>query len=137
MKPQIDLFLFFFWRKLRTPKRHFEIIWPLPTRCFSIFSELFHCTCCIYFHFRNVSFRTEFLKKMGSINYCISYRPFGLHLHLPLVNRARSQQTKLKCRNWKSNKNRCRCIFLFFDLTNERVSNICTDPNFMVKNIKG
>ena len=24
-----DLFLFVFWKKLKTPKRHFEIIWPL------------------------------------------------------------------------------------------------------------
>ena len=24
-----DLFLFVFWRKLKTPKRHFEINWPL------------------------------------------------------------------------------------------------------------
>ena len=24
-----DLFSFVFWRKLKTPKRHFEIIWPL------------------------------------------------------------------------------------------------------------
>ena len=29
MKPQVDLFLFVFWRKLKTPKRHFEIKWPL------------------------------------------------------------------------------------------------------------
>ena len=29
MKPQFDLFSFVFWRKLKTPKRHFEIIWPL------------------------------------------------------------------------------------------------------------
>ena len=29
MKPQADLFLFCFWRKLKTPKRHFEINWPL------------------------------------------------------------------------------------------------------------
>ena len=25
-------------------------------------SKLFHCTCCIYFHFRNVPFRITFLK---------------------------------------------------------------------------
>ena len=31
MKPQVDLFLSFFWRKLKTQKRHFEIIWPLRT----------------------------------------------------------------------------------------------------------
>ena len=32
MKPQVDLFSFVFWRKLKTPKRHFEINWPLaPT----------------------------------------------------------------------------------------------------------
>ena len=29
MKPQVDFFSFVFWRKLRTPKRHFEINWPL------------------------------------------------------------------------------------------------------------
>ena len=25
MKPQVDLFSFVFWRKLKAPKRHFEI----------------------------------------------------------------------------------------------------------------
>ena len=25
MKPQVDLFSFVFWKKLKTPKRHFEI----------------------------------------------------------------------------------------------------------------
>ena len=29
MKAQVDLFSFVFWRKLMTPKRHFEIKWPL------------------------------------------------------------------------------------------------------------
>ena len=29
MIPQVDLFLFVFWKKLKTPKRHFEINWPL------------------------------------------------------------------------------------------------------------
>ena len=29
MKPQVDLFSFVFLRKLKTPKRHFEINWPL------------------------------------------------------------------------------------------------------------
>ena len=29
MIPQVNLFLFSFWRKLKTPKRHFEINWPL------------------------------------------------------------------------------------------------------------
>ena len=30
--PQVDLFLFVFWRKLKISKRHFEINWPLvPT----------------------------------------------------------------------------------------------------------
>ena len=31
MIPQVDLFSFVFWRKLKTPKNHFEIIWPLVT----------------------------------------------------------------------------------------------------------
>ena len=26
--PQVDLFSFVFWRKAKTPKNHFEIIWP-------------------------------------------------------------------------------------------------------------
>ena len=29
MKPQVDLLSFVFWKKLKTPKRHFEINWPL------------------------------------------------------------------------------------------------------------
>ena len=29
MKPQVDLFSLFFWRKLKTPKRQFEIFCPL------------------------------------------------------------------------------------------------------------
>ena len=29
MKPQVDLFSFVFWRKLKTPKNHFKIIGPL------------------------------------------------------------------------------------------------------------
>ena len=29
MKPHVNLFLFVFWRKLKTPKRLFKIIWPL------------------------------------------------------------------------------------------------------------
>ena len=32
LKPQVDLFSFVFWRKLKTPKRHFEINWPLVWR---------------------------------------------------------------------------------------------------------
>ena len=27
--PQVDLFSFIFWKNLKTPKRHFEINWPL------------------------------------------------------------------------------------------------------------
>ena len=29
MIPQVNLFSFLFWRKLKTPKTHMEIIWPL------------------------------------------------------------------------------------------------------------
>ena len=32
MKPQVDLFWFFFWRKLKTPKRHFETNGSLKMR---------------------------------------------------------------------------------------------------------
>ena len=31
MIPQVDLFSFVFWEKLKTPRRHFEINWPLVT----------------------------------------------------------------------------------------------------------
>ena len=31
MIPQVDLFSFVFWKKLKTPKRQFEINWPLIT----------------------------------------------------------------------------------------------------------
>ena len=31
MIPQVYLFLFVFWKKFKTPKRHFEINWPLVT----------------------------------------------------------------------------------------------------------
>ena len=32
MKPQVDLFSIVFWKKLKTPKRHFEINWPLVAK---------------------------------------------------------------------------------------------------------
>ena len=43
MKPQADLFFFIFWRKLKTPKRHFEIIWPFALRayCLNIYIPCF------------------------------------------------------------------------------------------------
>ena len=31
MIPQVDLFSFVFWKKLKTPKRRFEINWPLSS----------------------------------------------------------------------------------------------------------
>ena len=40
MKPQVDLFSFVFWRKLKKPKRHFEIIWPLRSYCRNIYTVL-------------------------------------------------------------------------------------------------
>ena len=33
MIPQVDLFSFVFWKKLNTPKRHFESKWPLYQTC--------------------------------------------------------------------------------------------------------
>ena len=38
MIPQVDLFLFVFWEKLKTPKRHFEINWPLRAYCPNIYT---------------------------------------------------------------------------------------------------
>ena len=37
MIPQVDLFSFIFWEKLKAPKRHFEINWPLAYFHFWIF----------------------------------------------------------------------------------------------------
>ena len=34
MVPQVDLLLFVFWRKLKRPRRHFEIIWPVVQSTF-------------------------------------------------------------------------------------------------------
>ena len=50
----VDLFLFIFWKKVKTPRRHFEINWPLTL-------ELAH----IVFKFsRNILFSdVEFLKR--------------------------------------------------------------------------
>ena len=38
MKPQVDLFSFVFWKKLMTPKRHFEIMWPLEKILYRLIS---------------------------------------------------------------------------------------------------
>ena len=40
MKPLVDLFLFVFWKKLKTPKRHFEFNWPL--------------VCCRHYHLTGI-----------------------------------------------------------------------------------
>ena len=37
MIPQVDLFSFGFWKKLKTPKRYFEINWPLAILFMRIF----------------------------------------------------------------------------------------------------
>ena len=41
MIPQVDLFSFVFWKKLKTPKRHFEINWPLPSDIIPPLVEIF------------------------------------------------------------------------------------------------
>ena len=41
MIPQIDLFSFVFWRKSKTPKNHFEIIWPLGIAVIFYFNFFF------------------------------------------------------------------------------------------------
>ena len=43
MKPQVDLFSFVFWKKLKKPKRHFEINWPLQNSNMYIFSVIKKC----------------------------------------------------------------------------------------------
>ena len=44
MKPQVDLSSFVFWRKLKTPKRHFEIHWPLYVNRLTVFIDNFQST---------------------------------------------------------------------------------------------
>ena len=55
MIPQVDLFSFAFWRKLKTPKRHFEINWHL-TSWDSILSNIFR-------NFRSIETRTMLTHK--------------------------------------------------------------------------
>ena len=43
----VDLFSFVFWKKVKTPKRHFEINWPLVTNSCSNFNLKGHVTCLI------------------------------------------------------------------------------------------
>ena len=40
MVPPVELFSFIFWKNLKTPKRHFEINWPL-TALYSLIKEDF------------------------------------------------------------------------------------------------
>ena len=42
MIPQVDLFSFVFWEKLKTPKRHFEINWPLTKYIYCILYQTLH-----------------------------------------------------------------------------------------------
>ena len=69
MIPQVDLFSFVFWKNLQTPKRHFEINWPLQNN--NMFSPLFYTkfydfsmdlstylsTSSIFFFFSKIIFR--------------------------------------------------------------------------------
>ena len=48
MKPQFDLFSFVFWRKLKTPKRHFKIIWPLAAPIIIIYCNFAATMGCCY-----------------------------------------------------------------------------------------
>ena len=41
-KPQVNLSTFVFWRKLKTPKRLFEINWPLVWRSCTKFTDFFY-----------------------------------------------------------------------------------------------
>ena len=51
MIPQVDLFSFVFWKNLKTPKRHFEINWPLVGSIHSCVSSLKHIHFAIINHF--------------------------------------------------------------------------------------
>ena len=42
MIPQVDLFLFVFWKNLKTPKRHLEINWPLARSQYFCHCAKFH-----------------------------------------------------------------------------------------------
>ena len=45
MKPQVDLFSFIFWKKLKAPEKQFEIIWPLASLEYNVrlFEAIFKC----------------------------------------------------------------------------------------------
>ena len=89
MKPQVDLFSFVFWRKLKTPKRHFEIIWPLIKKSFWSYRSLnFEMSFwCLQFHPKNEqkqvnlrfhSSKAEFVRSFCGGNVCLkkSFRLF-------------------------------------------------------------
>ena len=47
--PQVDLFSFVFWEKLKTPKRHFKINWPLgPARAMKQLSYYEFWVCVVH-----------------------------------------------------------------------------------------
>ena len=57
----VDLFSFVFWKKVKTPKRHFEINWPLNEMrevyhlCFSLFWQLpIELNLVVFFHLNRV-----------------------------------------------------------------------------------
>ena len=65
---QVDLFLFVFWKKLKTPKRHFEINWPLDGSMKEIWSDpvhvLFKMNKLVYLQYKGI-FSTFFSLKHG------------------------------------------------------------------------
>ena len=76
MKPLLDLFLFVFWRKLKTPKRHFEIIWPLQKS-----SSVEICSIVIEFYTEG---RVDCSRKSKFPNLsdrCCKYNLFDCFLH--------------------------------------------------------
>ena len=66
-----NLFLFVFWKKVKTPIRHFEIIWPLVCQDFSSEIILLHSVWlvgppCLYWHWHTTTFSENCLTNTRS-----------------------------------------------------------------------
>ena len=83
MIPQVDLFSFVFWEKLKTPKRHFEINRPLgPARAMKQLSYYVFWVCVVH------------------LIHCIGKRLIGTYL--PYVETVQNLSTELSSSFWKT-----------------------------------
>ena len=109
--PLCDVFTFIFWKKLKTPKRHFEIIWPLTARNFN-----FICKTKWSFYFQGAKNRKK--AKMASklffvVYICISTLWVSIRKSLGKTNPCALDQYMIKMYLRTSTKGQLISKFLF------------------------